>query len=159
VIFVADMGFGDGWEQGPDDFPAGSGVVDAPAGAKPGDKLQAAGLTTHGLRHGHKTWMAEDGIPEILSEQRLGHEVPGMRGLYAHASDRMRANLTTALQARWEESLQARGSITPNSPVPLLNELLNKMTPTATIHTLTARGDTASQIPPKKGAGPIRDVG
>jgi hypothetical protein len=44
------------------------------------------GLTPHGLRHSHKTWMAEDGIPEILAEQRLGHEVPGMRGLYAHAS-------------------------------------------------------------------------
>jgi integrase len=61
------------------------------------------GLTTHGLRHGHKTWMAEDGIPEILSEQRLGHEVPGMRGLYAHASDRMRAQLAAALQTRWED--------------------------------------------------------
>jgi hypothetical protein len=24
--------------------------------------------------------MAEDGIPDILAEQRLGHEVPGMRG-------------------------------------------------------------------------------
>ena len=45
------------------------------------------GLTTHGLRHSHKTWMAEDGIPEILAEQRLGHQVPGMRGLYAHVSD------------------------------------------------------------------------
>jgi hypothetical protein len=44
--------------------------------------------------------MAEDGIPEILSEQRLGHEVPGMRGLYTHASDRMRADLRAALQAR-----------------------------------------------------------
>jgi integrase len=43
------------------------------------------GLTPHGLRHSHKTWMAEDGIPEILAEQRLGHQVPGMRGLYAHA--------------------------------------------------------------------------
>jgi hypothetical protein len=41
--------------------------------------------------------MAEDGIPEILSEQRLGHEVPGMRGLCAHASDRMRAQLKAAL--------------------------------------------------------------
>jgi hypothetical protein len=44
--------------------------------------------------------MAEDRIPEILSEQRFGHEVPGMRGLYAHASDRMRANLTTAQHSR-----------------------------------------------------------
>ncbi len=34
-------------------------------------------LTPHGLRHSHKTWMAEDGIPEILAEQRLGHKVPG----------------------------------------------------------------------------------
>jgi hypothetical protein len=38
------------------------------------------GLTVHGLRHGHKTWMAEDGIPEILAEQRLGHEIPGSAG-------------------------------------------------------------------------------
>ena len=30
------------------------------------------GLTVHGLRHGHKTWMADDGIPEILAEQRTG---------------------------------------------------------------------------------------
>jgi Phage integrase family len=42
------------------------------------------GLTPHGLRHSHKTWMAEDGIPEVLAEQRLGHDVPRMRGLYAH---------------------------------------------------------------------------
>jgi len=39
---------------------------------------------------------SEDGIPEILAEQRLGHEVPGMRGLYAHASDRMRDDLKHA---------------------------------------------------------------
>lgn len=39
------------------------------------------GLTPHGLRHSHKTWMTEDGIPEILAERRLGHEVPGMRPL------------------------------------------------------------------------------
>ena len=32
--------------------------------------------------------MTEDGIPAIQAEQRLGHDVPGMRGLYAHASYR-----------------------------------------------------------------------
>ena len=82
------------------------------------------GLTPHGLRHGHKTWMAEDGIPEILAEQRLGHQVPGMRGLYAHASERMREELTAALHARWEESLRQRAAINPHSPVPLLDTLL-----------------------------------
>jgi hypothetical protein len=68
--------------------------------------------------------MAEDGIPEILAEQRLGHDVPGMRGLYAHASPRMREELTAALQARWEESLRARAAIDPHSPVPMLDNLL-----------------------------------
>jgi integrase len=81
-------------------------------------------LTPHGLRHSHKTWMAEDGIPEILAEQRLGHQVPGMRGLYAHASQRMREDLTAALQARWEGSLRQRSAIDPQSPVPLLDNLL-----------------------------------
>ena len=82
------------------------------------------GLTVHGLRHSHKTWMAEDGIPEILAEQRLGHHMPGMRGLYAHASDRMRDDLKQALQARWQESLQDRAAINEHSPVPLLDQLL-----------------------------------
>jgi hypothetical protein len=82
------------------------------------------GLTTHGLRHSHKTWMAEENIPEILAEQRLGHQVPGIRGLYAHASDRMRDDLKAALQARWQESLRDRAALNPHSPVPLLDELL-----------------------------------
>jgi hypothetical protein len=78
----------------------------------------------HGLRHGHKTWMAEDGIPAILAEQRLGHQVPGIRGLYAHASDRMRDDLNHALQTRWEDALRARAAINPRSPIPLLDDLL-----------------------------------
>jgi hypothetical protein len=69
------------------------------------------GLTPHSMQHSHKTWMAEDGIPEILAEQRLGHDVPGMRGLYAHVSQRMREELTAALHIRWEESLRERAAI------------------------------------------------
>ena len=68
--------------------------------------------------------MAEDGIPDVLAEQHLGHEVPGMRGLYTYASDQMREALIQALQARWEDSLRARAAIRPHSPVLLLNELL-----------------------------------
>jgi len=67
---------------------------------------------------------SEDGIPEILAEQRLGHQVPAMRGLYAHASQRMRDELTAALQARWEESLRERATIDPHSPILLLDNLL-----------------------------------
>src|SRR6266699_3246581 len=47
---------------------------------------------------------------EILAEQRLGHQVPGMRGLYAHASDRMRDELKQALQTRWQGSLNNRAA-------------------------------------------------
>jgi hypothetical protein len=67
--------------------------------------------------------MAEDGVPEILAEQRLGHQVPGMRGLYAHASQQMREKLTVALQARWDESLRQRAAIDPRPPVPSLDDL------------------------------------
>ena len=68
--------------------------------------------------------MAEDGIPDILAEQRLGHEVPGMRGLYTHVSERMRDTLIQALQARWDDSLRARAAICGHSSIPLLDEML-----------------------------------
>jgi len=47
-----------------------------------------------------------------------------MRGLYAHASQRMRDELTAALQQRWEQSLRERTALNPHSPVPLLDNLL-----------------------------------
>ena len=97
-------------------------------------------LTPHGLRHSHKTWMAEDGIPEILAEQRLGHQVPGMRGLYAHASERMRDELTAILQARWEESLRERAALDPYSPVPLLDSLLAPLRDCVATMTVSAGG-------------------
>ena len=117
------------------------------------------------MRHGHKTWMAEDGIPEILAEHRLGHEVPGMRGLYAHASDQMREDLKAALQARWEDSLRERAALHPHSPVPLLDELLAPFrapAPDATTPRDTqpdhpapgGREKMISQIPPNQAENP-----
>ena len=47
-----------------------------------------------------------------------------MRGLYAHASQRMREKLTAALQARWTNPSEQRAAIDPHSPVPLLDNLL-----------------------------------
>jgi hypothetical protein len=79
-------------------------------------------LGPHGLRHSHKTWMAEDGIPEILAEQRLGHEVPAcapLRALLrpdARGAGRRRAG---AGNSRWRE----RSAIRRRSPVPLLDNL------------------------------------
>jgi hypothetical protein len=128
-------------------------------------------LTPHGLRHSHKTWMAEGGIPEILAEQRLGHQVPGMRGLYAHASERMRDELTTVLQARWEESLRERAALDPRSPISLLDNLLapfrNGIVPAAItlssrepgLQRKLAREKTISQISPNTATAPIHRVG
>ncbi len=136
--------------------PAGRGIarLDAPLVCWLPIKT---GLTPHGLRHSHKTWMAEDGIPEILAEQRLGHEVPGMRGLYAHASERMRRELTTALQQRWEDSLWARAAIDPHSPVPLLDGLLapfrNETTQPAPPHLTLAPAPPLREEDQEQGAG------
>ncbi|MGE5288582.1 MAG: hypothetical protein ACM3ML_15565 [Micromonosporaceae bacterium] len=68
--------------------------------------------------------MTEDGIREVLQAARLGHSVPGMRGVYTHVSEAMRAELKEVLQARWEASLRAHTAIAPHSPVPRLDEPL-----------------------------------
>lgn len=70
--------------------------------------------------------MAEDGIPEILQADRLGHEVPGMRGVYTHVSDEMRKQLMEALQRRWEATLDKRLTMDPHSPLPILEMLLRE---------------------------------
>jgi integrase len=113
-----------------------------------------AGLTAHGFRHSHKTWMVEDGVPEILAELRLGHEVPGMRGLYSHVSERMRQELKDALQARWDQSLRERAALAPRSLAPALNRLLAPLREAS----LGGGENLASQIPPTDGSGIISRV-
>jgi integrase len=82
------------------------------------------GLTPHGLRHSHQTWMDEARIADLLKSERMGHEVPGMRGVYGHVSPAMRAELKAALQERWETSLRDRARLSPRSSVALLDALL-----------------------------------
>ena len=52
--------------------PAVDGTLDRP---QPVVRLEPVkpGLTFHGLRHGHKTWMIADGVPEVAQARRLGH--------------------------------------------------------------------------------------
>jgi integrase len=61
-----------------------------------------AGMHFHDLRHTHKTWLIEDGIPEIVQARRLGHRLGGVRGIYSHVTPAMRCDVVEALQARWE---------------------------------------------------------
>jgi hypothetical protein len=81
-------------------------------------------LTPHGLRHGHQTWLEEAGVSDLLRSERMGHEVPGMRGVYAHVSPAMRADLKAVLQERWEDALRDRKRLSLRSVVPVLDALL-----------------------------------
>lgn len=101
------------------------------SGEKPADPVPLAswlplrpGLTPHGLRHGHQTWLDDLGIRYVLQSERMGHEVPGMRGVYSHVTSRMRADLTDGLQNVWETSLRERVRLARRSAVSVLDVLL-----------------------------------
>ncbi|MEU8040961.1 site-specific integrase [Streptosporangium sp. NPDC049078] len=100
------------------------------------------GLTFHDAKHGHKTWMIGDGIPEVAQFERLGHRMGGIRGVYSHVDPVFRQQILDALQARWEKSLEWRARFGP-SRVPELQALLEpQLRPWKLI----------SQIPPTRGA-------
>jgi integrase len=82
------------------------------------------GLTPHGLRHGHQTWLDDLGVRYVLQSERMGHEVPGMRGVYTHITPGMRGALTAGLQELWEASLRRRAALAHRSAVPILDRLL-----------------------------------
>lgn len=82
------------------------------------------GLTAHGLRHGHQTWLDDMGVRYVLQSERMGHEVPGMRGVYSHVTPRMRAELKAGLQELWVASLDDRARLAQRSAVPVLDDLL-----------------------------------
>ena len=82
------------------------------------------GLTAHGLRHGHQTWLDDMGVRYVLQSERMGHEVPGMRGVYSHVTPRMRAELKAGLQELWVASLDDRARLARRSAVPVLDDLL-----------------------------------
>lgn len=63
------------------------------------------GMTFHGLRHTHKTWMIEEDIPEIVQDKRLGHATPGIGARYSHVTAPMLHDLCTKLENRYQISL------------------------------------------------------
>ena len=83
-----------------------------------------AGLTPHGLRHGHQTWMDDAGIHKALKTMRMGHEDPSMAGRYGHVTEGMQEKLDELLQALWENALGERFALWPTSAVPYLDREL-----------------------------------
>ncbi len=84
------------------------------------------GLTPHGLRHGHQTWLDDMGVRYVLQSERMGHEVPGMRGVYSHITPAMRAGLRAGLQKLWGRSLHERSRLNTRSAVAMLDGLLGR---------------------------------
>lgn len=104
---------------------AGSGVA-------PAEPLPIAswlplrpGLTPHGLRHGHQTWLDDLGIRYVLQSERMGHEVPGMRGVYSHITPGMRTELKAGLEHLWRASIYERSQISNRSASMMLDRILN----------------------------------
>ena len=63
------------------------------------------GLTFHGLRHSHKTWLIADGAPEIAQARRLGHHLPNrVTEVYSHVAPEVELRLLNDLQRRWHEA-------------------------------------------------------
>lgn len=76
--------------------------------ANPQVRLRAgkAGLKFHGLRHSHKTWMIDDGVPEIAQALRLGHVMPDkVQETYSHVARAVEHRLLDGLQARWDKAV------------------------------------------------------
>ncbi|WUI02846.1 tyrosine-type recombinase/integrase [Spirillospora sp. NBC_00431] len=65
------------------------------------------GFTFHEGRHTQRTWLAEDGVPDVARAARLGHKLPGMADVYEHVTPVMEEQVLRVLQERWETSLLA----------------------------------------------------
>jgi integrase len=114
-------------------------------------------LTPHGLRHSHKTWLVEDGVPEVLSHERLGHEVGGIAARYTHITDGMRAAMLEGLTARWEQALEERFAMDPHSSVPVVDGLLAPLRARdAKRETTGVPSQEISQSSPKSRFSPLR---
>jgi len=63
------------------------------------------GLTFHGLRHSHKTWMIADAVPEIAQSARLGHTLDDkIQKVYSHIANEVKHRLLQAIQDRWDKA-------------------------------------------------------
>ncbi|WP_329114582.1 integrase [Streptomyces sp. NBC_01353] len=53
------------------------------------------------VRHGHKAWLDEDGHSKFAIESRMGHEVPGVEGIYSSVTVPMEQGIMKTMQERW----------------------------------------------------------
>ena len=81
--------------------PAADGNLDLPSPRIRTSPVRP-GLTFHGLRHSHKTWLITSAVPEIAQSRRLGHHLSDrVTEVYSHVAPEVEQRLLNALQQRW----------------------------------------------------------
>lgn len=58
----------------------------------------------HWLRHAMKAWLDEDGHPRVAVEERMGHRLQGVEGVYSRTTVAMEERIARSLQERWEKA-------------------------------------------------------
>ncbi|MFF8997077.1 integrase [Streptomyces achromogenes] len=66
------------------------------------------GKRIHLIRHAHGPHLEEDGVPDIAIEERLGHVVQGVRGVYRKGTPKMERKIVRVLQERFEKAEASR---------------------------------------------------
>ena len=98
--------------------PAADGNRDRPRATVPTEAI-VAGLTFHGLRHSHKTWMIADHVPDAAQARRLGHTLPDkIADVYSHIAPELDAHLLDRLQTRWQDATATFSIGTQHRPRP-----------------------------------------
>lgn len=60
------------------------------------------------LRHGHKEWLDDSGrISRVAVESRMGHELPGVEGVYSNVTPTMERETMGVLQERWVRLMES----------------------------------------------------
>jgi len=68
------------------------------------------------IRHAHKAWLDEDGHSKFAVESRMGHEVPGVEGVYSSVTVAMEKAIMKTLQERWETLRDSTGEVSQSFP-------------------------------------------
>lgn len=91
---------------------------------------EVAGQDIYRLRHWHKELLDEAGdIPRVAVEARMGHELPGMEGVYSNVTVAMELRIVEYLQGVWEKRVGAVGLWTPSFPIASPDDLLGGVKP------------------------------
>jgi integrase len=82
------------------------------SGMKAGCQAVRPGLTFHGLRHSHNTWLISGGAPELAQARRLGHHLDNrVTETYSHVAPEVEQRLLEDLERRRPH----RGTATTNA--------------------------------------------